>query len=317
VIMRRELDEPDWVDVAREHAGAIAEMRDVLARRGTVSNRDFATGDRARVDDYRGRKDSSLALHYLWRIGDVMVSRRERFERVYALTGAVAPAALIREHDAAKADDFLLMKMVAAAGLTPMRNVGNSLKRTVPAAELAAWRARKLAEGALVEVRVDGWAVPQLALAADTAVLGELLADRVPASWAPIESTTLEEATFLAPLDPVSARGRAKPLFGFEYRWEVYKPAEQRKFGYYALPILWGERLVARFDSRLDRATRTLVINGLWLEERTLARDAGFTEALRTGMARFARFLDANLVDAAAIGSPRLRKALAVGRPRR
>ena len=292
VIMRRELDQPDWVDVAREHARAIAEMRDVLARRGTVSNRDFATGDRARVDDYRGRKDSALALHYLWRIGDVMVSRRERFERVYALTEAVAPAALIREHDAAEADDFLLMKMVAAAGLTPMRNVGKSLKRIVPAAELAAWRAHKLAEGALVEVRVDGWGVPQLAVAADAAVLGELLANRMPASWAPLESTTRAEATFLAPLDPVSARGRARPLFGFEYRWEVYKPAEQRKFGYYALPILW-------------------------LEDRALARDAAFAGAVRTGMARFARFLDAKRVDAAAIGSPRLRKALAVGRPRR
>ena len=74
VVMRRELDQPYWIAFAREHALAIAEMRAVLAERGTVSNRDFAMGSRKRVDSYRGRKDSALALHYLWRIGDAMIS---------------------------------------------------------------------------------------------------------------------------------------------------------------------------------------------------------------------------------------------------
>ena len=73
-------------------------------------------GARTRVDHYRGRKDSALALHYLWRIGDAMIARRDRFERVYALTEAVAPPELVREHDSAEADDFLLLKTVAADG---------------------------------------------------------------------------------------------------------------------------------------------------------------------------------------------------------
>jgi uncharacterized protein len=317
VVMRRELDEPSWIEVGLEHAAAIAEMRDVLATRGSVSNRDFAMGSRTRIDDYRGRKDSALALHYLWRIGDVMVTRRERFERVYALTESVAPPELIREHDAAEADDFLLMKMVAAEGLNPMRNVGNYLKRKVPATELAAWRARKLDAGDLIEVRVDGWRVPQVALATDGQVLEALLADLVPAAWAPLAATTDVEATFLSPLDPVSARGRARPLFGFDYKWEVYKPAHERRFGYYALPVLWGDRLVARFDSRLDRATSTLVISGFWLEDAGLARNDGFGDALRRGMERFVRFLDASGVDARAVTPVAIRKRLTMGRARR
>ena len=310
VMMRRELDEPDWIQVGTEHAAAIAEMRRVLADRGTVSNRDFAMGARTRVDDYRGRKDSALALHYLWRIGDAMVSRRERFERVYALTEAVAPAELIREHDATEAEDFLLMKRVASEGLTPMRNVGNYLKRKVAAGELAAWRERKVANGELIEVQVEGWRVPQLALAADMAIIDELLGDRMPAAWAPLETSTDEEATFLSPLDPVSARGRARPLFGFDYVWEVYKPAHLRRWGYYTLPILWGDRLVARFDSKLDRSTNTLVIIGLWLEEPALARDDAFGEAMARGMTRFARFLDARRVEADAVTQPKLRRRL-------
>ena len=99
------------------------------------------------------------------------------------------------------------------------------------------------------------------------ALIEALEGGRIPAAWAPLETTTEEEATFLSPLDPVSARGRAKPLFGFDYVWEVYKPVEKRTFGYYTMPILWGDRLVGRFDPKLDRSTGTLVINGLWLED--------------------------------------------------
>ena len=316
VLMRRELDQPNWIAFGVEHAAAIAEMREVLRARGTVSNRDFEMGARTRVDNYRGRKDSALALHYLWRIGDAMVSRRERFERVYALTEAVAPAALVREAGPAEADDFVLMKMVGSEGLTPMRTVGNWLRRKVPPAELAAWRERKLAAGQLVEVKVEGWRVPQLALGSDVPVLAELESGARPVAWESFDTTTDEEATFLAPLDPVSARGRAKPLFDFDYVWEVYKPAHLRRWGYYTLPILWGDRLVARFDSKLDRASGTLVINGLWLEDEALARDDAFAEALGPAMSRFRAFLAADRVDAAAVAYPRLRKRLSLRAPK-
>ena len=316
VTMRREMDQPHWREVAEEHADAIAEMRTVLAERGTVSNRDFTMGSRKRVNHYRGRKDSAIALHYLWRIGDVMIARRDRFERVYGLTERVAPVDLHREHDPAEADDFLRLKEVAAAGLISLRPVGAHLRRPVPVDELTRWREAKLASGELVEVRVEGWRQPQLALGSDLADLRTLLDDDIPVAWAPLETTTREEATFLSPLDPVSARGRAKPLFDFDYVWEVYKPAEQRRWGYYVLPVLWGDRLVARFDSRLDRAARRLVIQGLWLEDRSLGRDPAFIEAVGAGMERFLRVLDADGVDAAAVGVTRLRSRLARARVR-
>ena len=105
-------------------------------------------------------------------------------------------------------------------------------------------------------------------------LLATLAADQVPAAWQPLVTTTLDEVTFLAPLDIVSARGRAKVWFDFEYIWEVYKPAHQRRWGYYTLPILYGDRLVARFDPKLDRTTNTLVINGMWLEDDALAEDS-------------------------------------------
>jgi uncharacterized protein YcaQ len=109
---------------------------------------------------------------------------------------------------------------------------------------------------------------------------------------------------FLAPLDPVSARGRAKTLFGFNYVWEVYKPEHKRKFGYYTLPILWGDQLVGRFDSKLDRPTNTLIILGFWLEDEALGQDQAFAAALARGFTRFLTFLGTNNLDAKAIPQP-------------
>ena len=137
-----------------------------------------------------------------------------------------------------------------------------------------------LADGDLIEVQVEGWKALHYALGSDAKALRDVSAGRVPKAWAPLETSTTDEAVFLAPLDPVCARGRAKVLFGFDYAWEVYKPAHLRKFGYYTLPVLWGERLVARFDSKLDRTTNTFVILGLWLEDKALGKDEPFCRCI-------------------------------------
>jgi uncharacterized protein YcaQ len=217
---------------------------------------------------------------------------------------------LIRETDPALADDFLMTKLVGADGLAPMRTVGNFMRRKVPATELAAWRRDKLERGELIEVRVDGWRAPQVALAADEPLIGDLLAGRTPAPWRPLGPTTEDEAIFLAPLDPVSARGRSKALFGFEYVWEIYKPVELRRWGAYTMPVLWGDQLVARFDARMDRPTGTLVINGAWLEEESLAKDRAFLEAFGRGMERLLPFLEAGAIDVRAVTSKSLRSAV-------
>jgi uncharacterized protein len=315
VVMRRERDgiagDSRIRMMGQEHAEAIAEMRTILRERGTVSNRDFAMATRTRTQNYRGRKDSALALYYLWRIGEVMTHHRERFERVYALTETVAPAHLIRESDEDEADRFLLTKEVSFSGLARLKREADAFHgRGDPDRAAKQVFGAMLAGGSLIEVRVEGWKATHYALGSDAPLLRELSAGRVPEAWTPLETTTTDEAVFLAPLDHVSARGRAKVLFGFDYVWEVYKPEHQRKYGYYALPILWGERLVGRFDSKLDRTTNTFVILGLWLEDQALGTDEAFAEALAGGFARFVRFLGASTLDAAALREPLLRQRL-------
>jgi uncharacterized protein YcaQ len=309
-LMRREREHTHWIEVAHEHAAAIEEMKIVLRERGTVSNRDFEMHTRKRTVSYRGRKDSALALYYLWRTGDVMVHHRERFERVYALTETVAPAHLIRESSAAEADDFMLKKLISFYGLSQLKQAYGWIGRDISAQEIKQWREAKLANHELIEVQIEGWKAPALALAADEKALKDVSAGRIPQVWKPLETTNDEEVLLLAPLDNVSARGRAKQLFGFDYVWEVYKPEHLRKYGYYTLPILWGDQLVARFDSKLDRSTNTFVVLGLWLEQASLGKDEAFALALANGLLRFQKFLGAKAIDMKAINPPALRKRL-------
>ena len=87
----------------------------------------------------------------------------------------------------------------------------------------------------------------------------------------------------------------------------MFKPASARRWGYYVLPILWGDRLVGRLDPRLDRPSRTLFIDGFWLEQRDTGRDEAFAAALAAGLLSLARFVGAEKVDVAAVKPPRLR----------
>ena len=308
VVMRREreggpITTRAFAEWASEHAEAIVEMRAILRERGTVSNRDFEMATRTRTQSYRGRKDSALALYYLWRTGEVMTHHRENFERVYALTETVAPAHLIRESERGRGGPLpdqkgnQLLRPVAAEPhggcVSPRRAVQQGEDRS----SRRCWRT---ASSSRCRWRAGRRCTTRSA--ATPGLLDDLSAGRVPQAWTPLETTTTEEVVFLAPLDPVSARGRAKVLFGFDYVWEVYKPEHQRKFGYYTLPILWGDRLVARFDSKLDRTTNTFVILGLWLEDEALGKDEAFAEALARGFARFVAFLGAEKLEAETIG---------------
>jgi hypothetical protein len=309
VVMQRDrVDNPRLLLIARDHADAIDEMRSILHERSVVSNRDFEMSTRTRTQSYRGRKDSALGLYYLWQTGEAMTHHRERFERVYALSEHVAPAGLLQESSDKETDRFLVLKEVAFSGLSRISRTSDSFRRGQPDRAAKKQLGTMLADGELIEVKVEGWKQVHYALGSDAKILRDLSADRLPKAWTPQDMNTTEETIFLAPLDHVIARGRAKEVFGFDYVWEVYKPAQQRKFGYYTLPVLWDDRLVARFDSKFDRTTNTFVILGFWLEDKTLARDEIFAEALARGFTRFAVFLGAGKMDVKGIPEPLLRR---------
>jgi uncharacterized protein YcaQ len=116
---------------------------------------------------------------------------------------------------------------------------------------------RLLKQGRVVEVSVDGVRLPLYMRSEDRVTLNKILDCSPP----------LSRAVIVAPLDNLLwDRGLVEELFGFHYRWEVYKPVAERRFGYYVLPILYGDRFVARFEPGRDKKNGDLVIKKWWWE---------------------------------------------------
>lgn len=280
-----------------------------LRARGPLGNRDFS-GETVNAWSYRGRKEASIALYYLWLIGEVMITNRKGFDRIYDLRERVLPREYDHVASESEAEDFFSRKAIAYLGLaresTWRTSLASFIHRDVSREE-SKNRVEQLIEQRIASrVRVEGSKDDYLALNSDQPHLSELEAGRIPKAWKPKGPTTEEEVTFLAPLEIVSARGRAKKVFDFEYLWEVYKPAHQRRWGYYTLPILYGDDLVARLDPKLDRKTNTLHILGFWLEDDAPKNEA-FANALANGLKRFAELIGAKKTDLSGINPVKLR----------
>ncbi len=291
------------------HEQVLEFVRAELRRRGPLGNRDF-DGKRLELQSYRGRKETSVALFDMWLSGELMIHHREGFDRVYDFRENIAPKEFDHVATEKEAEEFFARKSVAFMGL---KNEGNIraemhgyLRAHYSIAEMKSLLGRWKESGMFAQVQIEGGRETYLVLAEDVAALDSLERGRVPKGWNPKGATTLEEVTFLSPLDIVSARGRAKKLFDFEYKWEVYTPANQRRWGYYTLPILYGDDLVARLDPKLDRKTGTLHILGFWLED-DAPKDDAFASALANGLKRFADMLGAQKVDVKAIKPVKLR----------
>jgi uncharacterized protein YcaQ len=221
-----------------------------------------------------------------------MIHHRRGFERIYDFSERVLPPELLETAPEAEAEALFARKAIAFMGLIRERpwanTVSYSLQRKIGREEAAAWLGRLVRDGVAAQVAVEGSKELWYTLTENLPILEALETGLTLDAWRPLGPTTEEEAVFLAPLDIVSARGRAAQLFDFEYVWEVYKPADQRRWGYYTLPVLWGDRLVARLDPKLDRKTGTLEIKGFWLEDFVAADDSAFAQALARGLNRFA-----------------------------
>jgi uncharacterized protein YcaQ len=300
VEMERRSHEKRVEDFVLANPELFEQVRAELRARGPLGNRDL---DGNKVGwNYRGRKDTSLALFDMWLSGELMIHHREGFARICDFLENIAPKEFDYVATEKEAQEFLALKDISFMGL--FREGG--LKRNFQKEMLGAW----IAQGKVNQVQVQGVRETYLVLAEDLSALESLEKGKIPKGWKPKETTTLEEVTFLAPLDIVSARGRAKKLFDFEYLWEVYKPAYQRRWGYYTLPILYGDDLVARLDPKLHRETMTLEIKGFWHEEDAPVKDTEFANALAKGLNRFANFVGAHRLDMSSIRPAGLKSAV-------
>jgi uncharacterized protein len=276
-----------------EHAALVDELLDRIRKTGPMSSTDIAP--REAIDWYwRPTNQVRAILEALGESGILGISRREGNRRVYDLAERLFPAEVL-EQVVPPRDAFrhkllsryrahgLLGKTGTAElwlGTSPRIGAIYGLEGDLPFA--ASGRKVLLAElleaGALIPVTIDGIRGERYLPAEGMPLLAqaerEISAGDPPGSVAP-------GVAFLGALDPfVWDRDFLRSLFDFDYIWEVYVPAAKRRWGYYVLPILFGDRLVGRIEPRIERKTNVLRIAGLWWEDRfdPMAAD-GFLEA--------------------------------------
>ena len=298
VVMERKGKEKRWSTFAKENANLVSKVRREVTARGPQGTRDLE-GEAAATWNYRSSKTTGVALYYLWLVGELMISGRKGKERVYDLLERVVPKEHSRTAPVGEMEDYFARKAISLAGIIDRRGFRNHWKgfieRWVDYDEGKRRLAQMLSDGQVAEIGIEGERESYYVLSEDLAKLTTLINGKIPKEWTPTETSTEGEVVFLSPLEIVSARGRAKKLFDFDYTWEIYKPDAKRKYGPYTMPILYGDRLVGRADFKLDRSNRTLVVNGVWMEN-WFKGDKKFAAAYKRGLARFAEFLGAEKV---------------------
>lgn len=281
-------ENPRWQErFGPEGEKVLRNVRRRLRREGALMARDFE--DKG-AGGWWGWGPSKTALELLWRTGEVAIARREGFEKVYDLAERVIPD----EHRLARPSESAMKDWACRAALD---RLGFATAQEIAAfwhlvsiADAKAWTAKALKRKEIAEVSVEGadgsW---------KTAFAPADIETRLAVAEEPPAPLRL-----LSPFDPaIRDRKRAMRLFGFDYRIEIFVPEKKRKYGYYVLPLLEGDRFVGRADLKAHRAEGRLEVKGLWLEpsmKLTKSREKNILAALET----LGRFTETPEIDAAA-----------------
>lgn len=227
------------------------------------------------------------ALEFLWHTGKLAIHGRDRFQKIYDLTERVYPNA--HAHDAsseAEHIDWACAEALTRLGVATPSELA-AFFNAISIAQAAAWCKQAASDGRIVAVTVEACdgSKPRKAFAMADWKRRVRRAGEAP-----------DRIRLLAPFDPVIRdRKRAQRLFNFDYRFEAFTPASKRKYGYYVLPILEGERLIGRLDPRHDRDSETLVVDKVWWEA-GIKPTRERKKKLRNALARLAAQVGANRV---------------------
>jgi hypothetical protein len=242
--------EAAWLAWRQAYADYIAAVLQEVRERGPLAASELVDPRRRTGEWWERRSLGRQALEWLFATGKLAAWRRESFERVYDLPERVIPDHVLAQPTPGpdEAHRALLLAAANSLGVGTLTDLADYYRVSPKDAKA---RVPELVEsGDLVPVTVEGW---------------------TQAAWCPRNAQPRKpsrtHATLLSPFDSlIWERGRTRRLFGFDYRIEVYVPEPDRRFGYYVLPLLLGDELVARFDLKADRQSSTLRVQAAHIE---------------------------------------------------
>jgi uncharacterized protein YcaQ len=262
--------------LARERPGYVEHVLAAVGDHGPLTAGELAVEEERNIEDWGWNwTDAKTALEFLFWTGRVTTRERRNFERVYDLPERVIPRAVLdlptpTEEEAHRQ---LLLLAAQSCGVGTAGDLADYFRIRTP---LARPRLAELVEeGQLEQVAVQGWRNPAYAL-----------------PGAPIPRR-VEARALLVPFDPlIWERDRTERLFGFRYRVEIYVPAARRVHGYYVLPFLLGDALVARVDLKSDRQAGVLKVQAAFAEPAAPAHTASALAAELRGLAAWLGLAD-------------------------
>ncbi|MGO2747634.1 winged helix-turn-helix domain-containing protein [Microbacterium sp.] len=247
---------------ASQNTRTLAWVQDELRARGPLRPAQLRADAPRERGSWWDWDEVKLALEHLWRTGDVAISGRRGFERVYALEEQVIPAE-VRDREVPRTEAIreLVRRAARSHGVATALDIADYYRIRDRAAVQQSID-ELVDHGELHPVQVRGWE----------------RGGRPVATWMHRDAVLprrVDAAAILSPFDPVVwFRERALRAFDLDYRIEIYVPADKRQYGYYSLPVLVGDRIVARVDLKAERVSSTLQVQSAWWEPLARAEDA-------------------------------------------
>ncbi|MCR5165861.1 MAG: winged helix DNA-binding domain-containing protein [Oscillospiraceae bacterium] len=230
-------------------------------------------------------KAARSVLEQMFTDGRLIIHHKSGSRKFYDLSEKHIPQRiLLAENPCADETEHIkwrIIRRIGAVGMLPDKRSDAFLgipmtpeQRTIVFTELSA-------EGRIIPVTVDGIRFVLYILSEDTGIIEDVLSANLP---------TKQRCEFLAPLDPFLWNRRLiEMIFGFRYSWEIYTPADKRKYGYYVLPILYGDRFIGRIECIADYKGKILNVKNIWIEN-GVRHTKKMMNAIESSVRRFARF---------------------------
>lgn len=270
----------------------VPQVRAEMEARGPLASIDLAHDHK--VDWAWGpTRVAKVALEDMFSRGETIIHHKEGTRKYYDFAARHLPADIAGAPDPHGSledyQDWHFLRRIRGTGLAWDRGStiwhgiygGRSLYGFHGTAQRTAALERLAGRGETTGVRIAGVRFPFFMATRDLSELEDVINNDAEAP----------QAAVIAPLDNLLwDRDMVRALFGFEYRWEVYKPVKDRRWGYYVLPVLLGDRFVARFEPAVDAKAGALVVKNWWWEpEASVSRDR--RDALRDCFEHFAAYL--------------------------
>lgn len=310
----------DWPHFARHRQGVRAKwepqikaggklaiatkVRQAIAQRGPLSSLEIDDDERLEWSWGNETRAARASMEVLYAMGELGIHTRINTRRVFDLVERLLPSKVLEQAHPHKTledyHDWHVLRRIGGLGLT--RSSAGDRWLGIADAKSPERRSaleRLAADGRIDKVEIEGLKGQIFYMRSqDRPTLEKVSKGRQPKRG----------VAFIAPLDNLAwDREMLSRLFDFDYRWEVYVPAKKRKYGYYVLPVIYGERFVARMDPALDRDNGVFTVRNWWWQDGIDTQDDAMRAALADALREFVRYLGAEEIT---FGKEAMKKAM-------